>query len=236
MAQLVSRDIYVRYIMLSYVLYLVASISDINRVSIGHNLWSFVVSTVIAFIWLAVLWLTVLLWSLSICKKHNFLHKELKELFNGVENNFISRGYLIMYLVRRILLCSLVTVDFESDAIVKLSLFLSVEVIHAMLLILIRPFCSLQDNLVYIFNSLMMVAYAVWLYVHKDDEDWPKSFTYVYLSLILANSSVIALVGLGKNKVLIIANFIANVVKRETKSLQVTRKPLESKPNVSLCV
>jgi len=86
-------------------------------------------------------------------------HKWITELFWGLKPTLKGYSYTIMYFIRRILLCSLVVVDFGVMKTFKLSVFIIIEGVFLISLILVHPFLSIQDRFVYTMNAGLMLFY-----------------------------------------------------------------------------
>jgi hypothetical protein len=184
-----TGPVYMRYLMLSLVLYFVACLSDINYANFSNeHTWSFVVSCSILVALMLFILVPVVQYFLMLFKRKIVFYDYFKELNYGIKDNFIAKLYPIVYFIRRALLCTLVTIGSEVRPNVKLGLFFSLEIVYFVGIVLVRPFINIQDNFVAIFNCVMMVFYIFCLFFYNNDHEWNKGFTYSYLGLILANS------------------------------------------------
>jgi hypothetical protein len=188
-AKVMTGPVYMRYLMLSLVLYLVACLSDINYANFSNeHAWSFFVSFSILVALILFISVPIVQYFLMLFKRKIVFYDYFKELNYGIKDNFIAKLYPIVYFIRRVLLCTLVTIGSEVRPNVKLGLFFSLEIVYFVGIVLVRPFINIQDNFVAIFNCVMMVFYIFCLFFYNNDHEWNKGFTYSYLSLILANS------------------------------------------------
>lgn len=123
-AKVMKGPFYLRYLMLSLVLYFVASLSEINYAVLSSKyLWSFTISIIILVIlglFISVLIVQILL---IIKKKELAFYQYFGELNYGIKDNFIAKLYPIVYFIRRALLCTLVTIGFNAHPNVELGFF-----------------------------------------------------------------------------------------------------------------
>jgi hypothetical protein len=174
-----NGPVYMRYLMLSLVLYFVACLSDINYSNFTNvHTWSFAVSCSILVALISFISISIVQYFLMLFKRKIIFYIYFEELNYGIKDNFIAKLYPVVYFIRRALLCVLVTIGFDAHPNMELGFFLGLEVVYFVGILFVRPFKSVQDNFVAIFNCLMMGVYIICLFFYNNDHDWDKTFTY----------------------------------------------------------
>ena len=161
-------SMYIRYFALSYVLYLVAFLSEMNYSNFkNQKKWSIIISLILIIFIGMLITFPLWYWYLKFRNRKTSYKMFYKELFRFVKKNTIARLYPIIFFLRRWVLWIIVWLNFDTSYQFILSLFVSFEGLHLLFLLFTMPFRMIKDNFLAIFNGLLMIFYSVSCYFYK---------------------------------------------------------------------
>ena len=127
-----------------------------------------------------------------------------KELFTGLKETNEARTYSIFFATRRLILCILLVCLQDIHFLARVMLFLTVQIVYFILLIAIKPFDEVQNNLIEALNELLLAFLILILVFYNQVNHWSKGTEGVFVYSILSASCGVLLIE--------IVSFIVNCV------------------------
>ena len=173
---------YIRTVIESYQFLLIWSVSEINSFNVKSS--SHISSLVVAFLFLIV-WLVfaVIAFVLSSAPspKSNNEHNKLSELYAGLKITVWTRFYLELQLLRRIIFVSLLITLAPISSIAIAWAISCLQIVYLIVLIILRPFEELKDNLIEIINEVFFSYFSCWLIHFNSESVWSSTTTDIYI-------------------------------------------------------
>ena len=183
---------YIRTVIESYQFLLISSVSEINifNVNSSSHMSSLVVAFLILIVWIIFAIFSLILVSASIPKTNNE-HNKFSELYAGLRNTTWARVYLTFQLMRRILfVVLLITLAQVSSSAITWTIS-SLQIIYLIMLLILRPFEGLKDNIVEIINEVFFSYFFCWLLHFNSEDAWSSTTTDIYLALLWSNNFIV---------------------------------------------
>ena len=173
---------YIRTVIESYQFLLVSSVSEINSFNVksSSHISSLVVAFLILIVWIVFAVIAFVLASASNPKSNNE-HNKLGELYAGLKNTVWARFYLALQLLRRIIFVSLLITLAPISSIAIVWAISCLQIVYLIVLIILRPFEELKDNLIEIINEVFFNYFACWLTHFNSESVWSSTTTDIYI-------------------------------------------------------
>jgi len=127
-----------------------------------------------------------------------------------------------MFLARRLLLGTFVFLLADFSTMAKIGCITGIQIAYLIILIVQRPFTHVKDQIIEILNESMFLVMIIFLFMFNDSKDWEGSPKYLYLSLIVANFTIIFLITTSKNSWLIfLVSLILAIKAKRSKTTKV---------------
>ena len=156
---------YIRLFLENVLYILLCSFSELYRLDFSskNRKISFVISLV--FIWLSFAFYSFIIYQFCVTrqklKRARYSYSE--ELFVGLKETNMARTYSILLVTRRITLCIFLVCLQDLHFLIRVFLFAIVQIIYLILLIAIRPFKQITNNMIEIMNELSLTGLAAML-------------------------------------------------------------------------
>ena len=112
--------------------------------------------------------------------KANNKHNKFGELYAGLRNTTWARVYLTFQLMRRILfVVLLITLAQVSSSAITWTIS-SLQIIYLIMLLILRPFEGLNDNIIEIINEVFFSYFLCWLLHFNSEDIWSSTTTDIY--------------------------------------------------------
>ena len=130
-------------------------------------------------------------------------HNKIGEIFRGIKMQKISKFYVAILLIRRIIFIALlITLVFLQPWIV-ISILSLLQLWYLILLIIVRPFESKKNNIIELCNEIYFILLLSSLIHFNSEKDWSSQITQIYMWIMASNSFVTFLIIMSKCTVLI---------------------------------
>ena len=149
---------YIRLFLESVLYILLSSFSELYRLDFSskNRKISFVLACV--FIWLSFVFYSFIIYQFCVTrqklKRAQYSYSE--ELFVGLKETNMARTYSILLVTRRITLCIFLVCLQDLHFFIRVYLFAIVQIIYFVLLIAIRPYKQIENNMIEIINELSL--------------------------------------------------------------------------------
>jgi cysteine-rich repeat protein len=194
--QTFTFGIYIRFALQSFQLLAVNSISGFyfSKMRDYPHLISILTSLIIGIFW-------VLIFCFGICMFLKRKKNWATELFTALKKNQASRFYQMTLMLRKaILIVWMVWFEFNLKLIYLLVPSLC-QLAHLGYIIIVKPFSSIRDNVVEIFNEIIFTLILSGLVHLNEEESWSDIFVEIYFYLIISPGVFIILISLGKSPI-----------------------------------
>ena len=176
--------LYIRYLLLGFMLILVSSMHEVNNFSVSTHRWSWSLSVAILLV-LVILLLALFMKWLHTSEEH---HSELlDELTWMLKFKPIARLYPCLFLLHRMLIWITIWIDNSLSTETKLILLICIQGVYLMLMIWIRPFILTNVNASKIVCDASVFVVIVLMYCFQNSSDWSSSTEYVFMYTIMVS-------------------------------------------------
>jgi hypothetical protein len=125
------------------------------------------------------------------------------EFYADIRESKWARCYTSVLLTRRLLIILMVLLMTFINRNIIFSLILGIQLIYFSLLVTVRPFGELENNVIEITNETFLTTF-IWLMLNWNKSSrWTSTITTTFISLITANSLIITIISLSKSFFLI---------------------------------
>ena len=186
-----------QYILISWI-YEIYHFNELDIKKILSYIYAILILCLCILLIAFVFWLSLSSYNLS---KDNY--NKIGEIFRGVKMQKISKFYIAILLIRRIIFITLlITLVFLQPWIVISTLSL-LQLWYLIFLIAVRPFESKKNNIIEISNEIFFIFLLSSLTHLNSEKDWSSQITQIYMWIITSNSFVTFLIIMSKWTVLI---------------------------------
>lgn len=192
--------IYVRVFLEAYQILLITSLSELVRADFTGivSVASFVSSLVILAFWLTLCFFSFYMFFSTQKSFDSDIYYKLGEFLAGIKNNKYCRLYSFISLIRRTLMVSwLIIFNYLESFILSYGL-LGIQIIYFCIIIILRPFDRVENNLIEIINEIILMIMISFLVIFNMESEWTSLPTNSFLYIILANSMIITVVMIGE--------------------------------------
>ena len=127
-------------------------------------------------------------------KNMSFAH----ELFNGMRNDWKSRTFPVVSLLRSALFPIFVCGAYSKSMYISLSLMVGVQVFMLAYLVALRPHLHIKDLVVEVANDFVLFLGIVILYYLDRISRWANVVSWVYISFLMGCVALYVVCSLGK--------------------------------------
>ncbi|CAI2372976.1 unnamed protein product [Moneuplotes crassus] len=188
-------QMYVVLIFEGFINLCLCSFSELERYKVnttGAERNSFYFAVFFAVICSMSLFTVVVVW-ISIKPSSSNMKKCLqRELYDGVKLNRCARLQPILFLVRRVVLCLMITFGRSLDRLMFMGLYTSTNFIHCVLICCIRPFKNVSENITEIGNEMFIVTFCLFLLLNRSENDWSSSKATIFYWIFILNNVLYA--------------------------------------------
>ena len=194
--------VYVKLFYEVYLLLVLVSISEINQFEVGDK--SRTISLVVASALSLFCFVSLLLVVYQLIETWRYQDSEevvyLVEFFSGIKGNRKARIYSSIFMLKRILLCSVVIfMNSETLFHMKLVIFFCFQLSYLIYIAYTRPFIRIKDNLWEILSESTYTALWGFMLVLNRQQHWKKYHEDVFLGLIISNNFLLTTISLSKS-------------------------------------
>ena len=193
---LLNFAFYIRTFMLFSHFWIVCSIFEIYKANLSS------ISTQISLVFsIIILCVIIAFSSLNIVLAFNnsdLSPPSLNELFANLKNTKMARMYNVALMIRRVVLVSIMICLSNADKFVLLFISVLCQVIHVVMIIKVRPYTSLKDNLIEVQVNVIFIILLLILILLNTQDSWNDVATSIYLSLMCFPLVFIFFISIGK--------------------------------------
>ena len=182
---------------------LIASLTELYRLDTSNN-------SKTASFWLAmVIFAFLVLWIISaivlnIIARHSVTKSSItdrwcRQCFSDTKDSCLPRSMTILFFVRRLLLCVVVTLLRFLGFKTKLIIFVSIQACYTLTVAAIRPFEKAKNLLLELLNEAFYVVLICMLFRFNTESDWTDSITQTYIWIMISNNIIFVIISLSKN-------------------------------------
>ena len=180
---------YIRTILETYQFFLLWGITEINNFNLTTR--QFISSFVFA-VWLVIWWLAYLGVTMYFIYKTKEEEprgeSKLEEMFNGLKHQRMKRYYMILLLLRRIVFVSLLICATFISPIVLVCLLWAIQIAYFVVIIILRSFIEIKDNIIEITNEVFFLFFLGCLGYFNEESRWKSTITNAYIYMLTANN------------------------------------------------
>jgi hypothetical protein len=195
--RLLTFTIYIRMILEAYLFMSISVMAELKEYSY-ENITT-LVSLISAHVYAAILAGFWTLWVWEIFKRIRIDNDKIyyfSEFFSGVKHLKKARLYALNFMVVRILFVAIVVGWSDLTNIIKLVLFSLTQTWFVAYMIIVRPFNSLKDNIIEIWNQILYLI-LVWSLFYLDSSSrWISTVTTTYIWTLMSGPIFCTLVSL----------------------------------------
>jgi hypothetical protein len=120
------------------------------------------------------------------------------EIFSGLKKTSIARSYQLLLMLRRLILISWMVWLNSIPSFLYLSIPGLYQLLHFWTIIFIRPFSSMKDNIIEVFNELVftIILWSV-IYLNKE-EKWNSITVDAFVHLLMAPGAFMFILAISK--------------------------------------
>ena len=185
-----------RYLMLGVVLINTAGFDELKNYSDSSHRWSWWLTLFLLFVVTFIFGCTVLYVILS--RDYQVLTESnvFCELVNGLKSNRVSKLYSFIFMTHRILII-LLMVDMNINTNGKVICLMWIQLIYIIILIIIRPFCSLIANMTKIIWEISLLIFLWLALAYSESQNWSDSTPYIFIWLMCTSWLISCLLSFG---------------------------------------
>ena len=189
-----TPGLFIKWINLSFILLIFISFYEVQKQGInGKNQLSWRISVGILAI-CAIYGILTLILSILVGFKENLRENIIiGEFFNGLKDHKTALSYPIACLLHKASLAIIASSSSSALSTEILGYFLIVQILFTIFVMTVLPLTNWKDNFIKIINELFVIALIIPLFHYKTTDSWSNTFTWVYISFILANSFIMTL-------------------------------------------
>jgi len=217
--------LYIRVILESYQLLLLANISNVNEFDTSSTLK--IITLIFSLFILVCLTIFILLSFYTYCvsrgRQSNEPRLKCEEFLGGIKYLNKPRLYSFISLSRRLeMILLLIWGETLGPQIVAIVLIL-ILIVYLFYIIPVKPFKEVSNNIIEIINELFLVTITAWLCYFNTEDDWNDSVTKTYMFIITGNTLVVTAIIL-LSFIIKLAKYCVNCCWRKKK--RVMTKPI----------
>ncbi|CAI2375785.1 unnamed protein product [Moneuplotes crassus] len=177
----------------SFITMCLCSVSEFKSfrvVGTGAERLSFIFAVVFCILALGIIISATFIWIYNDPEDFDIENAFLGGLFSGLKTTKAGRTQILLFFIRRALLCSMIALLSDISRPIFLGLYLGVNCIHCTIICIIRPFEKVADNILEITNELFYVSFCLFLQWHYLKDQWSNTDEIVYYWCLLSNNII----------------------------------------------
>ena len=193
----------------TYLLFLLVEFSEIHyqNKSGVKNLKSTVMSYVILFFMLLFISLAFWQWLKSRTTENLERLKYFKLLVEDMKPKWIWRAYWLLFLLRRTVFLAIIFFMGELEMIVKVILFVIIQIFYLGYIAILRPQGAFKENLIDFINEVFYFYFVGFMLYYNSEERWSDTVTDVYFWIMMSNNFILMFVIFSKQFITIFSVF-----------------------------
>ena len=193
----------------TYLLFWLVEFSEIHYQNKGgvKNLKSTVMSYVILFFMLLFVSLALWQWLKSRTTEGLERLKYFKLLVEDMKPKWIWRAYWLLFLLRRTVFLAIIFFMGELEMIVKVILFVIIQIFYLGYIAILRPQGAFKENLIDFINEVFYFYFVGFLLYYNSEERWSDTVTDVYFWIMMSNNFILMFVIFSKQLITIFSVF-----------------------------
>ncbi|CAI2381048.1 unnamed protein product [Moneuplotes crassus] len=147
------------------------------------------------------------------------------EYFNGVKLGKFSKLYSSIFMLLRLVLCSIIIFGRSRESFQRAISFSLVNILYGSYLLIVRPFEKSQDNMIEMVNQILFCSLTVPLSWLNTKSDWSSFYESYYISIVMTASVICSIISF----VFLIKEIISFIKNRKK-----TKPPKNIKPKKTI--
>ena len=216
----------------TYLLFWLVEFSEIHyqNKSGVKNLKSTVMSYVILFFILLFVSLAFWQWLKSRTTEGLERLKYFKLLVEDMKPKWIWRAYWLLFLLRRTVFLAIIFFMEELEMIVKVILFVIIQMFYLGYIAILRPQGAFKENLIDFINEVFYFYFVGFLLYYNSEERWSDTVTDVYFWIMMSNNFILMFVIFSKE----LSQYLVFLIKSIVKIVRDLWKKIKVKPKQKL--
>ena len=192
---IVDRNFYLRYLMLIYIFLMISAFTEIQVWMDKGNgeIISRIFALFIAIFWCGIILSAGVYWikysSKVTIQDDNGEDSKTKTMvwFLGVKKSKFSRLHIFLFFLKRFFFCFLIYILKDLDALLKIIMFLPLQLIFWAIAVLLRSPSTTKELILEILNEFIYLILLACLLIHEITDGKLKVGMYLFISLIMFN-------------------------------------------------
>lgn len=196
-----SFTVYIRLILEAYILFMLASVSEIERMnkSSGMQFRSFITAIALAVLCLAFLTLWIIHW-IKYGTSPYVTESKFRTFYSGLKDTKLCRFFNNMFMIRRIIFVTLLIMLYENDKMIRLYWLTGVQLLYVVYMLILRPFTTTKDNVLELINEIgYLLICGAFIYFNKESR-WTNTISWVFWSAIIGILVIFLFFSIGSEK------------------------------------
>ena len=195
-----TLNIYIRLFIEAFLLMIVSSLKElylVSQLNSSQGFASYFMNLCIIFLWGSFIAIWIWQWLKSRNDSEYSKQYYFNEFFLGTKNNWIWRIYHTLFLTKRVLLVVLVILFEVFPMILKVVIFILIQLSSCATIWFLKPFHELKDNIIEITNEVFFLFFSSLMIYFNTKERWHSWQTLFYINLLLFNIMAISVISMG---------------------------------------
>lgn len=184
---ILSFSVYIRLIIESALLLLLSTFSEIKEGKLSSDMYirSFTFALAIL-LFLVIISLVFFFHWIIYGREESMDDSIFVDLYRGTRQTMMGRSFNLQFIFRRILLAWIFTFLYSQSMTVKFSILIGIQWLYTAVLIIIRPFNWVKDNLLEIFNEVGYLILWAWIAYFNTSSRWNTFSEWVYWCILIS--------------------------------------------------
>ena len=202
-------SIYIRYILESTMVVVLASISELERLKMsGIMKFRSYISAISALGVVITILVFFLFHWLKYGKDEEMDSSSLRHWYSGLKQSRWSRLFNHIFMLRRIIFVLLLIFLYSEDTTIRISCIVSVQALYCIWLVIFRPFANRKDNILEIIHEVGYLIVTGALIYYQKENVWGYFEKYAFWGWIVGILSFSVLISTCKHDKIIYSLFI----------------------------
>jgi hypothetical protein len=190
--------VYIRFILEAFLLICLASFSEIERFDTGSSTKTRSLIVSIIFVVFIGIFFVVSFVHWIIYSGVEELEGKMNDLYSGLKMFRWSRGFNLMFMLRRFIFAALLVIMKSEDETIKISIITALQACYCAYLLILRPFQQTKDTVLECINEFgYLVICAGFIYYHKESR-WSTTIEWIFWSVIIGVLCAFLFFSIGK--------------------------------------
>jgi len=185
---LFTFTVYIRLILQAFQPFILSSVSEIyeQNWSNGQRIFSYVFAIWIIFLCIGFVCFAAVVAIKKTTQNEDNKKGKLDEFFNGLKQKRSARMYSVLQMVRRFMFITWLLCFKWVQVIVVVCIFAIIQLFYTCLLLYIRYFEKIKDNIIEIYNECVYWVLLILLVYFQTESRWNGVVTNVYMGLMMS--------------------------------------------------